>query len=55
MPTSSHSVLMSRLIIAVVLFFSLCAPAVAGQIDPEGIKERQEESGTPDASETDEE
>lgn len=57
MPTSpfpASSRVLSRLLIVVVLFFGMCAPAVAGQIDPDGIKDapRDEESdATPAAPE----
>lgn len=58
MPTSSFpawsSRLLSRVLIVVVLFVGMCVPAVAGQIDPDGIKDapRDEESDTtPAASE----
>lgn len=49
MPTSCVAARLSRLMIVVVLFFGMCAPAVAGQIDPDGIKDRQ---GADDAEST---
>jgi len=49
MPTSCVAARLSRLMIVVVLFFGMCAPAVAGQIDPDGIKDRQ---GADDAEAT---
>lgn len=54
LPSGSPSRLLLRMLIVVVLFFGMYAPAVAGQIDPDGIKDapRNEESeGTPEATE----
>jgi len=49
MPTSSFPASLTRMIIVVVLFFGLGGAAIAGQIDPDGIKDRQ---GSDDAEST---